>query len=85
MKGHPIDIDGMHRYLFRKSASNGSMRIHQRDFAKELGVAFETVCRMLKRMTDQGRIKRIGSRSNNVGVYSITDPQVWKPQEVDND
>lgn len=79
MRGKPIDIDKLHGFLFRRADHFGKLRMSQRDFASELGVAHETVCRVMKKMTDQGRIKRIRSEKNNIGIYVITDPTSWNP------
>lgn len=74
VRGHPIDIDGLHRFLWRRSDHAGRLRLSQRAFADELGIAHETVCRVMSKMTKQGRIKRIKSERNNIGVYAIVDP-----------
>lgn len=77
MRGYSIDMDGMHRFLWRRADHTGRLRIQQRQFAEELGIAHETVCRLLKRMADQGRIKKIAAKAHNVGVYSVKNPDEW--------
>lgn len=78
MRGHPIDIDGLHGFLFRRADRLGRLRLSQRDFAAELGIAHETVCRIMSKMAKQGRIKRIKSEKNNIGVYAVVDPAQWQ-------
>lgn len=82
MRGHPIDIDGLHAFLFRKADRLGRLRLSQRSFAEELGVAHETVCRVMSKMAKQGRIKRIKSEKNNIGVYAVVDPEQWAEVQV---
>lgn len=81
MRGRPIDVDALHGFLFRKADHFGRLRLSQRDFASELGVAHETVCRVMSKMAKEGRIKRIKSEKNNIGVYAIVDPQGWNELE----
>jgi DNA-binding MarR family transcriptional regulator len=78
MRGKPIDLDKLHAFLFRRSDRFGRLRMSQRDFAKELGVAHETICRVMGKMAKQGRLKRIRSEKNNIGVYAIVDPAEWR-------
>ena len=80
MRGQPIDLDEMHRQLFEKADHFGRLRISQKDYAKELGLVHETVCRCLTKMAAQGRLKRIKSGKSNVGTYHIIDPEVWASQ-----
>lgn len=77
MRGRPIDIDKLHVFLFRKADRLGRLRLSQRAFADELGVAHETICRVMSKMAKQGRIKRIKSEKNNIGVYAVVDPTDW--------
>lgn len=74
MRGHPIDIHKMHRFLWRRTDHLGRLRISQRDFAKELGVAHETVSRMITKMTDAGMLRKIRAERNNIGIYALKDP-----------
>lgn len=82
VRGHPIDINKMHRFLWRRSDRLGRLRLSQRDFAKELGVAHETVSRIFSRMTEAGMIKRIRSERNNIGIYAIVDPDEFTSEPV---
>jgi DNA-binding transcriptional regulator PaaX len=63
--------------LFRKTDHFGRLRMSQKAFADELGIANETVCRALSKMAKEGRLKRIKSEKNNIGVYHIIDPDKW--------
>lgn len=77
MRGHPINLDAMHAFLWRRADRLGRLRIQQRAFAEELGIAHETVCRFIKKMSDEGRLKRIKNEKNNIGVYVIVDPDEY--------
>lgn len=77
MRGHPIDVDALHAFLYRRADRLGRLRLSQRDFAAELGVAHETVCRIMSKMAKAGRIRRIKSEKNNIGVYAVVDPTTW--------
>lgn len=77
MRGHPIDLDALHMLLFKRADHFGKLRMSQKDFANEVGIAHETVCRALSKMTKEGRMRRIRSEKNNIGVYYIIDPAKW--------
>lgn len=81
MRGHPLDLDALHKVLWTKADHFGRMRLSQRDFAKEAGIAHETVCRAFSRMADQGRLTRLKSEKNNIGVYHVIDPELWTSQQ----
>lgn len=78
MRGHPLDVDALHAALFRRADRLGRLRISQRQFAEELGVAHETICRIMAKMAKAGRIRRIKSEKNNIGVYAVVDPTEWR-------
>lgn len=78
MRGHPIDVEALHGFLHRRADRLGRLRVSQRDFAAELGVAHETVCRIMAKMAKEGRIRRIKSEKNNIGVYAVVDPAEWR-------
>lgn len=80
-KGHPIDRDKLHAYLFRKTDRYGRLRLVQKNLAEDMGVAHETICRVIKRMCDEKRMKRLDSKKNNVGVYMVLDPEDWEKRQ----
>ncbi len=81
MRGRPIDLDALHSLLFGRADRFGRLRLSQRDFATELGIAHETVCRALSKMAKDGRLRRIKSEKNNIGVYALKDPAVWELEQ----
>lgn len=76
-RGKPIDVDKLHTFFYEKADRYGTLQITQRDLASQMGVAYETICRVVKKMSNEGRMKRMKSKKNNVGVYLIQDPGEW--------
>lgn len=70
-KGEAIDLDALHALLLERAGRLGKVKIHQRDLAAELGVTHFAICRVLARMEEEGRIKRIGQGYKNVGLYAV--------------
>lgn len=74
--GHPIDLNALHRYLYRRTDRLGRLRIVQKKLADELGYSRFNVSRVLKRMEAQQRIRKVGDRERNTYVI-VQDPDVW--------
>lgn len=81
MRGVPIKRDQIHNYLWNNSDSVGRIRIIQKDLATKLDLAHETVCRNLKTMVTEGRLRKLRSEKNNVGVYVVMDPVAWAAEQ----
>jgi len=77
-RGKSIDLDAIHSRLYEETDSQGLIRVAQNKLAAEMELVPETICRALKKMEIQGRLKRISSRKNNIGVYLIVSPNDWK-------
>lgn len=73
-KGQPINVDALHRYLWRKSDRLNRIRVVQRELAAELGITYFAVCRILARMVQQDRLKKMSSDAKNVWTYIVRDP-----------
>lgn len=81
MRGHPLDLDALHALLFGRADHFGRLRLSQRKFAEEVGIAHETVCRAVSKMAKEGRLKRLKSEKNNIGIYHIIDPVKWEADQ----
>lgn len=81
----PLDRDALHVYLWERSSPvTHRITIHQGDLAEGLNVTRGTIVRVINEMADQGRLKKVEAKKDNVRVYQITDPAVWsgdKPVE----
>jgi len=69
-----IDRDNLHGYLWEQADRRHVLRIHQRQLAETLNISHWHLCRILREFEDGGRIKKIGTRYKNVGVYQILEP-----------
>lgn len=74
----PLDRDALHKYLWGKAnPQSHRIPIHQGDLAESLSVTRGTIVRVVNEMVDQGRLRKVDSKQDNVRVYQITDPDVW--------
>lgn len=73
-KGKPIDRNSLHNQLWDARDRHNRVKIHQRKFAKFLGITHTHMCRIIGDFEEEGRIRKIAAREKNVGVYLITDP-----------
>lgn len=72
----PLDRDLLHRVWFRRAGRSGKLKIVQTEWADLLDVTNNTISRIMKEMTADGRIRKIG-----YCLYAITEPE----QEVDGE
>lgn len=80
-KGTAIDVDAFHSFLFRKADRLGRVKISQRQLADELEISKFTMSRLINKMVDAKRLRRIKSmqeRHYNAGLFVVEDPEVWK-------
>lgn len=73
-RGYVIDRDGIHRYLWSISNSRNRVQIHQGTLAERYEITQATMSRVMKELAKEGRLKKVASKANNVGVFVITDP-----------
>lgn len=75
--GVRADRDEIHRKLWEARDRRDLVQIHQGRFAAHLGLTGPHLCRILKEFESVGRVKKIGARYRNVGVYQISDPETY--------
>lgn len=73
--GVKADRDAIHQEIWDARDRRGLVKIHQGDFARHLGLSGPHLCRIMKEFEGSGRIKKVGSRYRNVGIYSVMDPE----------
>lgn len=73
-KGKPIDRDALQGMLRARGDRLGRITIHQRELAKELGVTYFAVCRCLKKMEEEDRLKVLKAGVDNVKTYFVREP-----------
>lgn len=73
-KGIPVDRNNIHVTLWDRSDRLNKITLHQRNFAKEIGISYFAVCRILKELSEEGRIKKVAAKKDNVAVYAVRDP-----------
>lgn len=84
-KGHSINIEALHSFLFRKSDRLGRIKLNQRELADEFGITKFTMSRVIARMVDTKRIRRLTNNLNNRGSFVVEDPEVWIVAYSDDD
>lgn len=75
--GVKADRDAIHQQIWDARDRRNLVKIHQGDFAHHLGLSGPHLCRIMKEFERDGRIKKIGSRYRNVGVYEVRDPESY--------
>lgn len=76
-QGTPIDRDAIHRKIWAASDRNHKVKIVQKDFAVFCGIAVTHMSRLIKEFEKDGRLKKVGARYRNVGVYVVRDPDTF--------
>lgn len=73
-----IDEAAIHALLWLERTGNDTVRVNQVDFADRLMVSKFTVNRLLKRMSDSGRLRCLTrGGGNGPKTYQVTDPVEW--------
>lgn len=76
-KGYSIDLDALHSFLFRKADRLGRIKLNQTQLSKDFGITKFTMSRVITKMVDSKRIKRLTSNLNNRGLFVVEDPEIW--------
>jgi DNA-binding Lrp family transcriptional regulator len=77
-KGLTIDRIELHRYLWMQATRNGRVEIYQKSLAEKIGVTQATMSLIIKDLKESGRIRKISSKANNVGIYAVRDPAMFE-------
>lgn len=83
MPPKPLDRDALHRYLWKKAGRGGMIEIHQSELAEQLSVTRGTAYRTLKKMVEEGRMRKARALEANVGIYAVIAPEVWAERQVE--
>lgn len=76
-RGYTVDVDALHRFLFKQADRRGCLKLRQTQLALELGVTKFTMSRTIARMVKEERIRQITSGHYARGTFQIEDPAVW--------
>lgn len=74
-----IDREALHRLLWKRANRHGRIKFVQSDLAIEVGVSTAHFCRVIREMTEAGRMRPLASVAH---TYVITDPAVWMAQRT---
>lgn len=77
-KGHPFDIDVMHKLLWERTDRLGRLRVNQAHLAIELGVTKFTMSRTFATLVADKRVRLITNTRQNSGTFIIEEPGEWK-------
>lgn len=81
-RGVPLDREALHQMLWKAADRSGKLRIFQKQLAVYLGIAPTHMSRVIRDFEEEGRIKKIGSRYRNVGIYAVRDPAEFTPAKI---
>lgn len=77
MGGPAIDLDALHRYLYRRTDPFDRLHLNLRELAVELDLSYSNLSVVIKKMAQQGRLRRIGGGKYSQKTYHVTDPAAW--------
>lgn len=80
--GLAIDRAAIHKKIWDARDRRGLVKIYQKQFAQHLGISAPHMSRIIAEMIEQGRLKKVGARYRNVGVYDVRDPADFPPPET---
>jgi DNA-binding MarR family transcriptional regulator len=69
-----IDRSEIHKMLWERRDRLNKVKLHQREFAVELGVTHYTVSRLINELIDKGALKKISAGQGNIGTYAVREP-----------
>lgn len=81
-QGKPIDITAIHQTLWDAKDHTKKVKIYQKQFALYCGISAPHMSRVVKRLQEEGRIKKVGTRYRNVGVYLVYDPETFNSKST---
>ncbi len=77
-RGHPIDRDKMHQFMWDKSDRYGVYVLNQKKLAEAMNIAPETMNRVVKKMIAEQRMSKMGAKRHNISSYLVKNPTDWK-------
>lgn len=72
-----LDIDAIHRYVYRHSDRLHRYPMNAVTLADELGVSYYNFTVVVKKMVAAGRLRQISGRKFGAKTYVVEDPDVW--------
>lgn len=78
VKPQRIDLDALHRYLFRRADRMGRLKINVKKLAVELELSYCNLTVVIIKMAETDRMRRIGGAINGSKTYVIVDPTTWR-------
>lgn len=74
MRGVPLDRAMVHAEIWKARDKHGKVKIYQKQFAEYLKISQFHMSRVIGEFEAEGRIKKVGARYRNIGIYVVTDP-----------
>lgn len=84
MPPKPLDRDVLHRYLWRHSRRGGLVEIHHQELADQLHVNRGTIGRTVKKMIEEGRMRKHAAEEGNIHTYAVVSPDVWVEKRAED-
>lgn len=76
-RGITVDRLLLHSHLWDLADRSGKVTIYQKGLAETMGITQATMSICVRALAAEGRIRKIASRANNVGVYQVRDPSLY--------
>lgn len=77
-----INIDALHRHLFRKADRMGRLKLPINKLSEELGLGYCHLIGVVKKMADEGRLKRLSGTTYGTKTYVVRDPATWTEERA---
>jgi hypothetical protein len=72
-----LQLDALHRYLWRHRGERDRVAVNIRDLANALGVGHTLANAAVIAMRDEGRLRAVAWQKNRKRIYQVADPAQW--------
>jgi DNA-binding transcriptional regulator GbsR (MarR family) len=76
-KGYPIGVQVVHDYLFSLCDRRGVTKVDHADLMEEFQCTKTTASRLVRALTEQGRIVQVSKRKQRKGFFVVKDPATF--------
>lgn len=76
-KGYPIGVQNAHEYLFSLADRRGVAKVDHADLMEEFRCTKTTASRLVRALTEEGRISQVSKRKQRKGFFVVKDPSLF--------
>jgi hypothetical protein len=83
VKPRTIDMDALHRLLWRRTDRFGRLKLNVKLLAGELELSYRNLTIVVQKMTAQGRLQHLAGRHHGLKTFVVVDPVLWAESKKD--